>query len=847
MSTRSSGRRLLSPIEDPVRLLSRRNRSEPSLLIDLEEDDMAGQVPLQGPIPDLRSWKSYSRHLSMIDTFYNSLNQSDQDSFNFAAGGNFLTKNTQEALTIIENKYKVQTSRNKPQVSSASGSSTQDTAITALTKQVEALVSSMNQPINLIQNGCETCGGPHAYYECQAVAGYTQDVFEKHGDPGKFLIPCDFPELEKCMALDDLGASINIMPLFVWKKLRLPKLIPTRMTLELANRSLAYPTGIAEDVCVQVGRRVLLVDVYGDELILRDGDEKLIFHADSTLKHPHKHGNESINMINFIHITCEDRFPKVLKIKKSNHPSSGSTTSLFDSFPSLTLFKTSNSLLEEFANELTLLDPFTPGNKDDNFDPEADLREIEYLLNRDLSTDSPPKTNLLTSELTLLEESSEIATLLSSPFENEDKVFSPGILILGGTQIFNYESQDKDFKVNTSFEALLILEERNFLSISSDRELLFYLELTVIKTLLSFSSENKDKVFNPVILTSKGVHSLTLELSHWTYATFKIVNVHLNILNEDYDAEGRLRKISVEKAWATIEELARYEDEGWNDPVIMGEGSLDCENPDIEQLLWVMKFFSSPPLVRESTFGFKPGTNNDQNIKSRHDAKNLSPQSSPQLPPSFKVYTPPVTYPNEVEETLGTPIEVEPLDEAPLEDLGLNTCNHEIPLSSKEIPNFYESEPQPQPLPSCPSLNINLGEESGLEPPIKPPSPDSFRMKEVDHLTNHTPPLPRVVSFHLRNLYCYYCPCVDDPKKHYGFKPGLLGQSGSLGVDFLNMEMREDDWELEPIEVSFLERRLNFPVRPKEVENVRINETHHRSTSFFYLFSFPFICFNGYF
>ncbi|GJZ40319.1 retrovirus-related pol polyprotein from transposon TNT 1-94 [Tanacetum coccineum] len=55
MSTRSSARRLLSPIEDPEKLISRRNRSEPSLLFDLEEDDMAGQAPPQGPIPDLRS------------------------------------------------------------------------------------------------------------------------------------------------------------------------------------------------------------------------------------------------------------------------------------------------------------------------------------------------------------------------------------------------------------------------------------------------------------------------------------------------------------------------------------------------------------------------------------------------------------------------------------------------------------------------------------------------------------------------------------------------------------------------------------------------------------------------
>nr|GFC96838.1 reverse transcriptase domain-containing protein [Tanacetum cinerariifolium] len=60
---------------------------------------------------------------------------------------------------------------------------------------------------------------------------------EKLGDPEKFLIPCGFSEL-KYKALDNLGASINLMPLSVWKKLGLPELISTRMTLELANRLL---------------------------------------------------------------------------------------------------------------------------------------------------------------------------------------------------------------------------------------------------------------------------------------------------------------------------------------------------------------------------------------------------------------------------------------------------------------------------------------------------------------------------------------------------------------------------------------------------------------------------------
>ncbi|GJS14175.1 hypothetical protein Tco_0408647 [Tanacetum coccineum] len=111
--------------------------------------------------------------LHHIDTFYNVLNQSDQDSLNSAAGGNLLTRNTQEALNIIENKSKVRTSRNKPQVSSSIGSSSQNNAITALSKQVEALgkhMAAMQKLVHFIQESYETCGGPHHYSECQATS-----------------------------------------------------------------------------------------------------------------------------------------------------------------------------------------------------------------------------------------------------------------------------------------------------------------------------------------------------------------------------------------------------------------------------------------------------------------------------------------------------------------------------------------------------------------------------------------------------------------------------------------------------------------------------------------------------
>ncbi|GKD88923.1 hypothetical protein Tco_1364430, partial [Tanacetum coccineum] len=137
-----------------------------------------------------------------------------------------------------------------------------------------------------------------------------------------------------------------------------------------------------------------------------------------------------------------------------------------------------------------------------------------------------------------------------------------------------------------------------------------------------------------------------------------------------------------------------------------------------------------------------------------------------------------MTYPKEVEETIGVPVEVERLDHTKLEDLGLNTCIHGVFLSSREFLCVDESEPQL--LPNFLPLDVNLGDKRGTNPPIKPHSPDSFRMKVVDNLTILTPPLPHVASFYPKELYFYYRPCIDDPKKHYGFKLGLFEHNGSL-------------------------------------------------------------------
>nr|GEW80898.1 hypothetical protein [Tanacetum cinerariifolium] len=128
------------------------------------------------------------------------------------------------------------------------------------------------------------------------------------------------------------------------------------------------------------------------------------------------------------------------------------------------------------------------------------------------------------------------------------------------------------------------------------------------------------------------------------------------------------------------------------------------------------------------------------------------PESTIQTLSSFEEYTSPVTYSKEVEKTLGTSIEVEPLNKTKQEEVGLN-CNQNTPLSSRKVPSFDKLEPQPQPLPNCSPLDASLEIERGLKPPIKPKSPDSFRMKVLDNLTIHTPPSSLVTSFHLRDLY----------------------------------------------------------------------------------------------
>ncbi|GJU27145.1 hypothetical protein Tco_1165766 [Tanacetum coccineum] len=165
---------------------------------------------------------------------------------------------------------------------------------------------------------------------------------KKLGDPGRFLIPCDFSELDECLAFS------------VWKKISLPKLTQNRMTLELANRSVAIPDGFAEDVFRPFLRTAqALIDVDGEELTLRVDDEAITFKFDEWKSH-------SLDPI------------------------------IASSSPSFTPFEGGDFILEEIKACLSS-NSIPPGIDDADFDPEGDIRLLEKLLNDDPSSPLSPK------------------------------------------------------------------------------------------------------------------------------------------------------------------------------------------------------------------------------------------------------------------------------------------------------------------------------------------------------------------------------------------------------------------------------------------------------------------------
>nr|GEW43892.1 putative reverse transcriptase domain-containing protein [Tanacetum cinerariifolium] len=215
---------------------------------------------------------------------------------------------------------------------------------------------------------------------------------EKLGDPDKFLILYDFPRMDECLSLADLGASINLMPLFVWNKLSLPNLSPTCLTLELVDRLISRPVGVFEDVFVKVGtihfladfvvvdfdadprvslileRSFLkteraLINVFEGELTLRVGKEAITFNLDQTSRYSTNYNEITANRIDVINMACEEY---------------------------------SDFLLEEVDAFLALQDDPTLLEVDQSYvDTEGDILLLEAFLNDDPSLPPPNQGNYL--------------------------------------------------------------------------------------------------------------------------------------------------------------------------------------------------------------------------------------------------------------------------------------------------------------------------------------------------------------------------------------------------------------------------------------------------------------------
>nr|GEY18951.1 hypothetical protein [Tanacetum cinerariifolium] len=209
---------------------------------------------------------------------------------------------------------------------------------------------------------------------------------EKLGDPGKSLIPCDFLGMAECLALADLDASINLMPLSVWNKLCLLDLSPTCMTLELTDHSISCPVGVAEDVFVKVGTFHFPADFV---VIDFDANPRVSLILGRSFL---KTGKALIDVF-------EEYSQEVLGF--SNVIASGNPTPYYDPIVSttsstLTLFGNSDFLLEEVDAFLALEDdPTSPEVNQSYLDFEGDILLLEAFLNDDSSLPSPNQGNYL--------------------------------------------------------------------------------------------------------------------------------------------------------------------------------------------------------------------------------------------------------------------------------------------------------------------------------------------------------------------------------------------------------------------------------------------------------------------
>ncbi|GJT32800.1 hypothetical protein Tco_0923219 [Tanacetum coccineum] len=484
-----------------------------------------------------------------------------------------MMRNIQEALTTIENKARVRTCRNKPQVSSSGGSSIQNDAITAFTKQVEALVphiSSMQEAYNRNQEASiqlmQTQMGrlDKAFQErplekVQESETITEVVEIASSKSTPLVAPPETPPLSTPKPKVNLEPNPH------------QPLIPYPSRLKEENfQALENPTGCADHFVY----RIDIVDSWCDKFPIENnfvsGNPNPSFDSMveslSPLPTPFRDSDSLVEETDILLSHFNDSLPDYesfcFDIDHQEEKSNGSTASRSDhSLPDYEAFYFDDDHIKEKSSGSTTIhsdfalpkydsfifdlsiDPLPPTDRSDfyheefadklahfisppeydcfYFDIEINPGEFNRVLKEnifDLSTKGLTINELNDSSLLLSDCDSslskgfyEIDLLVSFPSGNEDIIFDPGIFIIK-------EVQSERFYIFPLDDFSSILFVRDFLLLTDPPE---------IETFLSFPFGNEDKVFNPGILLNNGIFSFTRKSPHLLIDNFMIDNCYI--------------------------------------------------------------------------------------------------------------------------------------------------------------------------------------------------------------------------------------------------------------------------------------------------------------------------------
>nr|GEY56324.1 reverse transcriptase domain-containing protein [Tanacetum cinerariifolium] len=356
--------------------------------------------------------------VTKIDTFYNGLTLRHRDTINAAAGETFMKRRPEECYDLIENITAHHNYWDTSAQRTTVGQTQNVYAAGAYNQGGNSYQPQGNH--NLLSYRLDNYLGPPGFNQNQNRSNPNQNYQNRNqGNNHAILRGTTKEETNSSKELPWLIlARVNLMPLSVWKILSLPELSPTCMTLELADRSISRPVGVAKDVFVKVetfyfpadfvvvdfdadprvplilGRSFLkigcaLIHVYEGELTLRVGNKAVTFNLDQTSRYSANYDIESINRINVIDVACKEYSPKVLGFSVSGNPTPSTEPIVSISSPTLTPFGDSDFLLEETDAFLAIEDePISLKIDDPYYDSEGYILLLEEFLNDDPS--SPP-------------------------------------------------------------------------------------------------------------------------------------------------------------------------------------------------------------------------------------------------------------------------------------------------------------------------------------------------------------------------------------------------------------------------------------------------------------------------